>query len=691
MKGALRFWVYVILIWLFSTGLDRIWWNSFDGIPAWDQADYLNSALDHGRALGLLHGEDWKGWPSLFDLSPKIPPLASMVNGTVMALVGDDPNDAAWSLSIWHGLLIFAVGGWALRLRDEGLALVAVVLVAFSPALLELRSDYVLEMPLTAAVTLALWRLGCWWDPSRGRSWGQALTAAFACLVAILVKQSALLALFGPLVWSSWVALRHSKKTRYQLFAGFVLILGGLIPWFHHNWITAIGGTNRAVIESAVREGDPSLLTIDNWIWYLRILPEQLGIIFLFVGISGCFLWLFNHCSGKSIWLRNDSFLDDSSSWKWLLFSLLLGWLFTSLSPNKGDRYITPLLPALIIFLARGSIQWWLWLRIGWLKNSFFSLPIAFITGFLVLVPVAWKAQISRLADANHGPLEELISAAGGADSKIPLRTVIIVPSTPDLNQHNVSFYGRRNGGNLVGRQLGNHVEDIDIFLSQGNYVVLAEGDQGSIRETALLFDNAVRTSGIFYEVNRFPRPGGGSYSLWKRRSDSRKIQDFSVSFPKLATGMASGLNGLQKVFSVISVQHMLDGHFEYRSIARERALNKLLDNPNDLEANWTLSLLSILANRPDEASSKLSRLEELMPNNPWPSVYRTVVLLADWKPWTAVFVAENAQKRNKNVVLIGLRDLSSVVGGAFWRWPVASRSIPRAYKEIEQAFRDTP
>jgi hypothetical protein len=43
------------------------------GVPAWDQADYLNSALDHGRALGLLPGGGWQGWNALLDLSPKIP------------------------------------------------------------------------------------------------------------------------------------------------------------------------------------------------------------------------------------------------------------------------------------------------------------------------------------------------------------------------------------------------------------------------------------------------------------------------------------------------------------------------------------------------------------------------------------------------------------------------------------------
>ena len=123
MRQRGRLGLAVVLIWLVATALDRLWWLHQAGVPAWDQADYLNSALDHGRALGVLPGGGWRGWNALLDLSPKIPPLASLVNGSVMALSGDDPAAAAWSLSLWHGLLLLAVAGWGRRLLDDGFAL----------------------------------------------------------------------------------------------------------------------------------------------------------------------------------------------------------------------------------------------------------------------------------------------------------------------------------------------------------------------------------------------------------------------------------------------------------------------------------------------------------------------------------------------------------------------------------------
>ena len=100
MSQRWRFFGGVALIWLLATIVDRMWWALQPGVPAWDQADYLNSALEHGRALGLLPGGVWQGRNALLDLSPKIPPLASFVNGSAMAVISDAPQQAAWSLRL---------------------------------------------------------------------------------------------------------------------------------------------------------------------------------------------------------------------------------------------------------------------------------------------------------------------------------------------------------------------------------------------------------------------------------------------------------------------------------------------------------------------------------------------------------------------------------------------------------------
>ncbi len=684
MKTTFQFWTFILLIWLLSTGLDRLWWDNYSGLPSWDQADYLNSALDHGRALGLIQGGQWHGWGALLDLSPKIPPLASLINGSIIAIAGDSPSQAAWSLSIWNGVLLVSVAAWGLCLRGKDLALLATMFVALIPALLELRSDYVLEMPLTALITLSLWRLGCWCDPNKGGKWIQAIFASISCAAAILIKQSALLVLLPALIWATVIAIRKGSSSILQVFTGLGLVLFSVIPWLKHNWITTIGGTNRAVFESAVKEGDPSLLSLDNWIWYPRLIPGQVGWLLLVIGISGALLLLLFRPKKLLLQKSNIPFNDNKQAWQWLLVVLVGSWVLTSINPNKGDRYIAPLLPLLILCLSRGWIQWRLWGESYLKRNSFKEFPFVLIVGLLATLPTAWSSQTALLKKGGRGPLEEIVKTAGGANPNSAKTTVIVVPSTPDLNQHNVSYFGRRNGGSLVGRQLGSNINDIEPLLSHGQWVILAEGELGSVRSSAIELDKAVRMSGFFEKLKSFPRKNGGSYSLWKRRKDAPIPKSFSENFPNLAIGLEQGPKGLEKVFTTIDSLHMLDGHMQYRIEVRQVALKLLAKNPEDIKARWTMALVEALANRPKEAATHFAVLEELLPNNSWPSAYHAAVTLADWDPWKAKAIATKAKKSHLDPVLDGLSDLSGVMGGALWLIPSASKSIPLAIRHIE-------
>lgn len=683
-----QFRIGLVLIWLLATVVDRLWWSHHGGLPAWDQADYLNSALDHGRALGVLQGGSWQGWNALLDLSPKIPPLASLVNGSVMAIAGDAPGQAAWSLSLWNGVLLFVVASWALDLRQtvreaRVFALLAAGMVAMAPLFLELRTDYVLELPLAAMVVLALWRLGCWWHPEHGGRWSQTVWAAFSVAAAVLVKQSALLILIPALllVVASVSTGRGTSiaSRRWQLAVGLGLVVLVLLPWLRHNWITTLSGTNRAVIESAALEGDPGVWSLQGWLWYFRLLPDQLGWALLLVGGSGVILW----------WLQRRTTNGDARlAWRWLLLTLIAGWVFTHLSPNKDDRYIAPLLPLLLMVFARGFWQWGLWVSLRW------PAPTAWLPGLVLALSgfniawTGWSAQGLRFSQGVHGPLDAIVQRVGGADPGSRPETLIVVPSTPDLNQHNVSFYGRRQGGQLVGRQLGGSRSDVQPVLNQARWVLLAEGRQGSVRGSAAILDEAVRASGVFVKVETFPRPQGGSYSLWRRHADSLETVLFQDRFPQLATGLSKGPAGLDAVFSSIAVEHMLDGHFLYREPLTKQALGRLAIDPSDQEARWTLALLAVLANRPTEAAEHFAALEVLLPENPWPSAYRSVVSLAGWNPWGASSTAQAArQQHDDHPVLVGLDATSAVLGGALWRLPEAVDALPPAVRAVQDSL----
>ena len=92
--------------------------------------------------------------------------------------------------------------------------------------------------------------------------------------------------------WVLVVALRSGVRRQAQLALGLAVVTLSLLPWLRHNWITTLGGTNRAVIESAAREGDPGVLTLAGWFWYPRLIPDQIGWVLLVIGGSGLLLLL---------------------------------------------------------------------------------------------------------------------------------------------------------------------------------------------------------------------------------------------------------------------------------------------------------------------------------------------------------------------------------------------------------------
>lgn len=628
-----------------------------------------------------MAGGHWQGWASLLDLSPKIPPLASLVNGTVIALAGDSPDEASWALALWHALLLLVVACWGRQLLNPGFGLLCAALVALTPALTNLRVDFTLDMPLAASCCLALWLLGRWQSPERGGHWGQALAAALALAMAVLVKQSALLMVALP---SAWVAISAmgNRNRGLQALVALALVLGLVFPWLHHNWITTLGGTNRAVFEAAASEKDPPVLSLAAWLWYAQRLPSQLGPVLPLPALGAALLSAWRSRQKMGPWLRQP-LGSLPQGWGWLIGSLLAGWLVTSLSPNKDSRYITPVLPLLIMVIARG---WW---AVGtWLQGrqgQSGSAAIALASGLISAGLTTTWAAASQIRREDPPSLESAISRLRAVVGTAPT-TLVVLPGHADLNEQNVSTFGRRRAGQIEGRRAGLQRSDHDLVLQRSEWFLLASGDQGTQREPLRELSRRVRRDGRFEKVGQWPWDQGREIELWRRRpgAPGGHLETFDRDFIRLARGMETGPAGLAKVFSRIGIEHQLDGQFLYQDRVKAWADQRLHQDPNDADALWSLALLATLQNRPLLAQARFGQLQSEQPDNPWPSGYRAVVLLADWQPGTARRLLGQIPANKKQPVLQGLEDLSRVLSGDFRSLPSIGKTIPAAIDQVK-------
>jgi len=678
-RTTLLWWLALLLLWILASWGDRLWLAQDQRLPGWDQADYLNSAVDHGRALGLLPGGGWSGWANLLDLSPKIPPLASLVNGSVMALSGDSADQASWALALWHGLLLLTVAGWGRQLLGRGFGLLAAALVALAPALGELRVDFTLDLPVTASSVLALWLLGRWQRPApQGGRWSQALAAALALSAALLVKQSALLVLTLPCVWALGQGLGRRER-RTQVLAGLALGLVLLLPWLHHNWITTLGGTNRAVVESAAAEGDPPPLSLASLTWYPRLLPQLLGLVVLVPGLAGGLLAAWRQRQRLSGWLRRPG-QALPPGWGWLIGCTLAGWLLTTLSPNKDSRYIAPVLPLLVLVLARGWWQIGLALQHRWGPAA--ALP-GLALGLMSATGVSASDAAARIDRTEPAPLSEVMARLRQATQNQPT-TLVVVPDSRDLNQHSVTSIGRRQGGQILGRQLGKHTEEHALALQRSDWFLLASGDQGTRSRRLRQLSTRVRQDGRFEALAHWPWTRGRQVELWHRRTNAPPAERFDPSFIAMAQGLSRGPAGLTKVFEAIGPEHQLDGHFLYQGRVRSWAHQQLRVHPGDDQALWSLGLLATLRNRPDEAADWYGQLQRRHPETPWPASYRAVVRLANWQPGQArEALGALPPLQARQPIPRALGDLSDLLSGRLTALPALQRSLPLAIQAV--------
>jgi 4-amino-4-deoxy-L-arabinose transferase-like glycosyltransferase len=699
----LAWWTSLAALWGVATAADRLWLALDRRLPSWDQADYLNSAVDHGRALGLLPPGSWRGWSALLDLSPKIPPLASLVNGTVIAIAGDGPDQASWALAVWHALLLVVVAVWGRQLLGRGFGLLCAALLLLVPALAHLRVDFTLDLPLAASAALALWLLGRWQapDPSGGR-WRQLLMAAMAIAAALLVKQSALLVLVGPLCWSAKEGMGRPRR-RLQVVVAASVVLALLLPWLHHNWITTIGGTNRAVLESAAAEGDPPVLSWASLFWYVIRMPAQLGLVLLLPVAPAATAMVIRgwhalrrhralaparHGHGlRALWLQLNHlrFQIPDGGWAWLIGCTLSGWLFTTLSPNKDARYITPVLPLVVILLARA---WWGvggWLKSRWSPSMAWAALLAGVAAATSHAVSVAAAQIQRSEPAPVAQLTRRLRALAG---EAPT-TLLVVPGHPELNEQTVTTFGRLGGGRIEGRRLGRARHEHPYVLERSQWILLATGDQGTNRPFSKELSHRVRGDGRFERVAAWPWSEGREVELWRRRATA-KAKPFDAEFVSLARGMERGPAGVGALFARIGPEHQLDAHFLYQDRVGHWAQQRLHNNPQDPDALWSLALIATLRNRPAEAAHWYGLLQRLDPHNPWPLAYRAVVLLKDWQPGKAhaLFEASHADLQ-REPVLQALEQLSGGLSGRLLKLGDLRWSLPRAITDVKRRLND--
>ncbi|MEG4215910.1 phospholipid carrier-dependent glycosyltransferase [Microcoleus sp. Pol14C4] len=562
------------IIWLLGAISDRLWFALDRSVPAWDQAEYLTSTLDYLQALQHPQWFSGEWWTNFWLLSTKIPPLVYILTVPFLQVFGTGGDRATLVHLLFSAILLASVYSLGVQLFNRQVGLWAAAICVLLPGLYRFRLQFLLDYPLTAAITFAFYCLTMW-KASEGRrkkeegrrkkeegrrkkeegrrkkedfphspdlplspspnlplspsSFFWAIAFGISLGLSILVKHTTVLFLFTPIVWLAVGAVRQKAWGRLgQLTGALLLSVAVFGPWAKTNWLLILTGGKRATLDSAIAEGDPALNTIDAWIYYGQHLPEHISWPLLLIPLVGLILYWRRRQDSSSILHLN--------SCRWLAVFWGGAYLINSLNINKDDRYVIPYLPVLSIFLAYCLTLWpsrwgrqirWGTIGLAILAMLFHIWPLGGALGNSL-------AQIISPGNSNYPylgkewPHREVIAEI--IDNEPYLQSTLgVLPSTPEINQHNLNFYGALANFQVYGRQVGTNLKEVPQDVRSLSWFVTKTGPQGSIRERIKTAQNAAVTAiekGDKFELEKtWILPDYTNLNLYRKRVQPVEIQ----------------------------------------------------------------------------------------------------------------------------------------------------------------------
>jgi 4-amino-4-deoxy-L-arabinose transferase-like glycosyltransferase len=524
-------------LWLACLALDLLWIHQHQAPPSWDQGDHLSRAL--GIWQVLRSPQPWSGpwWQQLWAQAPSYRgPLSYAVAAPVLELLGPGYRSAMAANGLFNGLLLLSCYGLGRQLHSRSAGLWSALVVAAAPALLNQRTDYLIDLSLTAVLT------GSWWLLSQRRWWGGAhpwrgaLLAGAGLAAVFLTRPTGLVLLWLPLLGLLLAALGAARTGRWgplqQLVAATALAGALCWPWFSQNWLTILSTINNARQWGVQYQEGLEATSLEGWLYYPRLLPTMAGAGLVALVLAGAAV-------AAMAAARRGSRLRPGPHprgwWLWWLSFPAGGLLVCVLMSTKDFRFVLPLLPqlavALGVLVARVQQPWApLW------------------KGALVLVALqgalwnqfGWGVDLSgfpphRPSTQGGWPLEAIVATIRRT-SPHQLSTLAVLPDSEQLNAFNLEAEGRSQGFRVAARQTVGRLEQAAGNLERFDWFLLKGGDQGVMSdERQARQAGLVRASGAFQRVGQWGLPDGSRAELYRR-------QPLSVAVDPLASCPRGGL-----------------------------------------------------------------------------------------------------------------------------------------------------
>lgn len=342
----------------FTVSVNTWWINAHrTGLPFdIDEAGYLQRAIRDAQAL---HAGGLGGFWSALRLPDPQAPLLPMTAGAVRWITGAGPYGLLNVNQLFYLVAVVATY-WAGRsIMNRNWSLVAALMVAAAPGLVESSRGFSLAVAATATLTAALAvqvhtdRFTSWW-----------LTILWGVLLGLAsLSRTIVLAFLPGLVIAAVVTLAATRAGRRQiLHVAGALVLGLVIAgsWYTATWHLVLRYlTSYGYGPEANRYGPSrSVLSIGWWTYRLHrvvdaelFVPMAIAVIVCLAG--GLVTWLVRRRRqrGEGTWGRRALGFFGRPAGIVVIF-VVWGYLVLSTTDNSGFMFELPFVPAVLLVAA---------------------------------------------------------------------------------------------------------------------------------------------------------------------------------------------------------------------------------------------------------------------------------------------------------------------------------------------------
>lgn len=257
MTSQLR-WSFVPPVVFLALAATSIVWLTLDEAPLiFDPSAHLFSALYFDSFPGRYLSEERQFYP----------PLVHVLTATVLALSGYNVDLAIGAVALFF-LAIMLASTYAIgeRLWNPRVGALATVVLALYPATYIHARSLLLDLPLTAMVTLSVWTL---LESRRFTNSSWSLAFGVGCAVGLLTKQMFAAAIVVPVAYE---LLRSPRRVPSIAALGLALvpILTVVVWWYVPRFDWFLGDYRKIQESYADARGDTETLTWQGVTYYLR-------------------------------------------------------------------------------------------------------------------------------------------------------------------------------------------------------------------------------------------------------------------------------------------------------------------------------------------------------------------------------------------------------------------------------------